>query len=86
MNIQIFYHIYLHNHWKETLIEQMYALQMSGLLDNCSKLNIGVLYDNELSFNEMKMILMEYNLDKKINILYKNKTKGLILNVKLDFT
>ena len=70
MNIQIYHHVYLCNHWKQVLIEQLYALQMSGLFHNCKALNMGVVYQEENDISDFKKLIADYDIENKINILY----------------
>jgi hypothetical protein len=69
MNKIVYYHVCLINRWKEIVVEQLYALQQSLLLDN-STVRIGIYYEDETSLADFKDLLQYYNYENRIEILF----------------
>lgn len=78
--IHVYYHVCLMNDGIIIAIEQMHLMAISGLIKNASSINIGIKYDKDLSDNldHFLKIVDTYNINKNINILYKeeNSPKG----------
>lgn len=69
MNKVVFYHVCLINRWKEIVVEQLYGLQQSLLLDN-AKIKIGVYYIEEHNLNDFKDLIQYYNFNNNIEIIF----------------
>jgi hypothetical protein len=69
MNKVVFYHVCLINRWKEIVVEQLYALQQSLLLDN-AKIKIGVYYLEESNLADFKDLIQYYNFNNAVEIIF----------------
>ena len=69
MNKIVYYHVCLINRWKEIVVEQLYLLQHSQLLDN-STVRIGIYYEDEANLADFKDLLQYYNYENRIEILF----------------
>lgn len=69
MNKLVYYHVCLINRWKEIVVEQLYALQQSLLLDNAT-VRIGIYYEDEQALTDFKDLLQYYNYSNRLQILF----------------
>lgn len=55
MNLEIYWHVYLANHWREIVWEQLDLLWKSGLLTYASRINVSIIDPDECLLEFLKM-------------------------------
>lgn len=70
--IHIFHHVYLTEHGLTIALQQLHLLSTSGLLDNATRLNLGIVYSDVKLKNNFVNALKVYDIRKNINILFEH--------------
>lgn len=72
-SIHIFHHVYLTQHGLTIALQQLHLLSTSGLLNNATRLNVGIVYSDVKLKDSFVKTLKIYDIHNNINILFEHK-------------